>query len=112
MFGTIVVKPTAAKLTYDTEWFARMDPYAKCTIGGTVHQTQVAWNQSKNPVWQDTFNYRVNGEQSMHVAVYDKDTTTRDDYIGECTIPLQQVYSNRQQSGWYNLTRRGGRNAG
>ena len=109
--GTLIVRPTTAKLTYDTEWFARMDPYCKVTIGGTVQQTSVAVNQSKTPNWQDTLSFRVNGDQSMHVMIFDKDYVTRDDYIGELTVPLNEVYQKGRHTGWYNVMRKG-RSAG
>lgn len=109
--GNLTIRPVCAKLTYDTEWFARMDPYAKITIGSSVFKTRTAVNQGKNPNWQDTFNHRVNGESSMHVVLFDKDYVTRDDYIGEATIPLNEVYMKGTHSGWYNVQRKG-RSAG
>ena len=110
--GTLIVRPLSAKLTYNTEWFARMDPYAVCTIGGTINKTATSWNTGKNPSWQDTLNFRVNGDPLMHVAVYDKDNVTRDDYIGEGVVSLLQIYNTRNSNQWINLKRRNGKPAG
>ena len=107
MQGQLIVKPISAKLTYDTEWFGSMDCYAKLTVGGTVYKTQSAHDQGKNPNWQATFTYQVNGEPSMHIAVYDKDDGSNDDYVGECVVPLNDVYQRRNVSNWYNLMRQG-----
>ena len=109
--GTLIVRPLCAKLTYDTEWFARMDPYMKCTIGGTIQKTQTAWNQGKTPNWTDTLTFRVNGETTMQISLYDEDTVTKDDYIGEGNIPLGAIYQARNQNGWFPINRRG-RSAG
>ena len=110
--GTLIVRPLSAKLTYNTEWFARMDPYAVCTIGGTINKTATSWNTGKNPSWQDTLNFRVNGDPLMHVALYDKDNVTRDDYIGEGVVSLLQIYNTRNSNQWINLKRRNGKPAG
>ena len=106
-YGTLIVRPITARLTYDTEWFARMDPYCKVTVGGTVQQTGVAVNQSKTPSWQDTLTFRVNNDMSMNVLLFDKDYVTRDDYIAECNINLQEVYNKRVHNGWYPVNHKG-----
>ena len=31
--GQLTIKPTCAKLKYNSEWFGKMDPYAVLTIG-------------------------------------------------------------------------------
>ena len=105
--GQLIVKPICAKFTYDTEVFGKMDPYAKITIGGTIHKTSVAKDQGKNPNWQDTLNFRVNGESTMQVMCYDKDDFSKDDFIAECTVQLNEVYQRRNVSNWYNVTRKG-----
>ena len=105
--GQLVIKPVSGKLTYDTEWFGKMDCYAKITVGGNVYKTRPAHDQGKNPTWQETFTAMVNGESTMHIAVYDKDDFSKDDYVGECQVPLQQVYINRTVNNWYPLMRKG-----
>ena len=60
--GTLIVKPLSANLTYDTETFGRMDPYAKLTIAGNSQRTRTANDMGKTPVWQDTFTFNINGD--------------------------------------------------
>ena len=105
--GTLIVRPLCAKLTYDTEWFSKMDPYAKITIGATIQKTQSAHDQGKNPNWSDTLTYRVNGDQSMRVELWDYDNVTKDDFIAECSVPLQEVYMKRTANNWYPVNRKG-----
>ena len=40
MEGTLIIKPTCAKLKYDTEIFGKMDPYAILTIGTQTQKTR------------------------------------------------------------------------
>lgn len=109
--GTLIVKPLTAKLTYDTEWFGRMDPYVRITLGGTIQKSGVAKDQGKNPNWNDTLTFRANGEQQMKIELYDKDDISKDDFIAEAMIPLFNVYSQRTVNNWFPVTRKG-RSAG
>ena len=53
MQGQLTVKPTCAKLKYDTEWFGRMDPYVILTLGTQTFKTHAAKDASKTPTWTD-----------------------------------------------------------
>ena len=97
--GTLIVKPMSARLTYDTETFGKMDPYAKITVGQSTQTTRTANDMGKNPVWQDTMTFNVNGDQQMHIALWDKDFGSADDYICETSISLAEVYQRRN---WTN----------
>ena len=105
--GTLIVKPMAARLTYDTETFGSMDPYAKITIAGITQQTRTANDMGKNPVWQDTFTFNINNDQTMHVALWDKDNGSNDDYICETTINLNEVYQRRMFTNQFPVQRKG-----
>ncbi len=105
--GTLVIKPVSAQLTYSTEWLGKMDCYCVITVGGNVFRTMPAHDQGKHPNWQQVFNARVSGEQTMHVSISDYDNVTKDDYVGECTVPLQDVYQRRNVSNWYQVNRKG-----
>ena len=39
--------------------------------------------------------------------MFDKDKLSRDDFIGECTIPLAEVYQKRSLTNWYNIYNKG-----
>ena len=106
--GQLIIKPVSAQLTYDTEWFGSMDCFARITVGSNMFRTQVAHDQGKHPNWQDTFTAYVNGDQSMHVAIFDRDNVTDNDYVGECMVPLMDVYQRGNVSNWYPVQRRGG----
>ena len=104
--GTLIVKPLCAKLTIDTEWFGKMDPYAKCTVGGTIQKTHSANDQGKTPSWSDTLSFMTNNEVSMRVEIWDKDVG-KDDFIGQCDVPLADVYAKNRANNLYTLMRKG-----
>ena len=105
--GNLTVKPVCAKLTYSTETFGKMDPYCVITCGSQKQKTRTCNNADKNPSWTDQFNFQIVGQQMIHVALYDKDTFTKDDFICEGNIPLMDVVSSGKVSQWFPLTRKG-----
>lgn len=98
--GTLIVKPEMGKFLKDLDLIGKMDPYCEISIGGQVYKTQVALNQGMNPVWSDSFSFKLNGEQFMNIRCLDQDVG-RDDLIGETQIPLNDIISKRVYSGWY-----------
>lgn len=111
--GRLLIKPITAKLTYDTETFGKMDPYCKINLGGQQRQSTVAQDQGKNPNWQDTLDFTLNGESSFTIQVWDKDTTSKDDLIGEASVPINNdILTKKSHSGWFNLARKGGKSSG
>lgn len=92
--GILIVKPVCAKLTYDTEVFGKMDPYAILTIGSQSFQTHTANDAGKNPTWTDSLSFKLTGnETSIYIKIYDRDVGSMDDFICEGTVSLMQVYS-------------------
>ncbi len=104
MFGILTVKPTCAKLTYDTEVFGRMDPYVKVHVGSQSYKTKSANDMGKNPSWSDNFTFKINGERSMTFQIYDKDYG-KDDYIGEGEIDFSVFARGRTISEWFPIYR-------
>jgi C2 domain len=105
--GQLIIKPVSANLTYDTEFFGKMDPYAKITLGANCFKTSVALDQGKNPNWQDSFTARVKGEQSMMIELWDKDDIGNDEFIAEAQVNIAEVYQRRNVSNWYPVHRKG-----
>lgn len=47
------------------------------------------------------------GDQQMHVALWDKDVGSKDDYICEGNINLNQVFTKKNFSNWFPVNRKG-----
>lgn len=98
--GTLTVRPQGAELLHNRDLFHKMDPYAICEIGGQKNQTSVAKRQGKTPKWNDSLTFRVMGDQTLKLSLYDKDTF-KDTFIGDCLIPLAAAYQAHPHSEWY-----------
>ena len=105
--GALVVKAQTANLTNDSDSWGKMDPYVKITLGASTQTTKPAKDMGKTPNWSDILNFRVAGEQSIYVAVFDKDKFSKDEFLGETTIQLGQIFQRKFHSETYNLSRNG-----
>ena len=93
MLGSLIVKPISAKLTYDTQYFGKMDCYCKLTVGGESFKTKSAHDQGKTPNWQESFSFNINqGESLLEVQIFDKDHASSDDYVGTAHIDLRDIF--------------------
>ena len=84
-----------------------MDPYCVVTCGTQKNKTRTANNADKSPTWTDTLTFQICGEQMIHVALYDKDTFSKDDYICEGNISLMDVTQTGKASQSFPLNRKG-----
>ena len=98
--GSLIVRPVSAKLTYSTEYFGSMDPYCKVTIGQSMQKTRTANNMGKKPSWTDTLSFNIRGDTQMHIALFDKDVMSKDDYICETSIDLNQIFAKKTSADW------------
>mmetsp|Transcript_3493 Transcript_3493/g.3242 ORF Transcript_3493/g.3242 Transcript_3493/m.3242 type:complete len:237 (+) Transcript_3493:19-729(+) len=105
--GALIIRPICAKLTHDTETFGRMDPYCVITIGRQRHRTVVAKSAGKFPNWEDQLSYMKTNEDTIKIEVWDKDTASADDLIGETTLAISTVISKPNYEEWVPLTYKG-----
>ncbi len=100
--GILTIRPQGAELLHNRDLFHKMDPYCICTIGNQHQQTSVAKRQGKTPKWNEALTFNMNGEQSINLTIYDKDTF-KDSFIAECLIPVAAVYQHNSHSQWYSI---------
>ena len=105
--GTLLVKPQSAQLLEDLDTIGKMDPYTQVTIGGTTLKTAPANGMGKLPSWKDVLTFKIAAENSILVTLWDHDSANSNDFIGECTIQLQDVVSRGNFSNWYELNKNG-----
>lgn len=89
MQGDLTLTVQKALLTHDTD-FSSPDPYVKVLVGANVQCTQPS--SGKTPVWtnKNVFQFRLQGENLIQVLVYDKDTFSSDDPMGDGAISVSQ----------------------
>ena len=112
-FGTghLSVMPLCAKLAHEGEQATFIEPYVKCIIGNLSYTTRPYSGPycSKNPTWNETLNFRVQGEGFATIIVYDKRSDNEfgdsQNYIGETHLQLHEVYTKGIFSNWYALTK-------
>merc|ERR1712099_99490 len=75
------------------------DPYVICSQKGKELFTTETVTDSANPEWNHKFSGNIDSSKGDLVfTVYDKDTFTADDFIGQCTVPVRTTKKN------YSLT--------
>jgi len=109
--GSLMIRPLSAKLTKDTEFFGKMDPYCKFILGSSVLKSQVSKDGGKNPNWSDQISMRRNLEDIIVVEVWDS-ALGKDEFIGSGEIAFNSLLQNKNHfSNWVEL-RREGKNTG
>ena len=94
MPGTLLVKPQYARLTHDTETFARMDPFCTIKIGNKSQSTAVCENGGKNPNWgSSSLSFPITSEDVVNIEIWDKDLASNNDLIGQGSLSLSSITS-------------------
>jgi hypothetical protein len=105
--GTLIVRPICARLTRDTDFFTKMDPYCVVTFGTQRQKTRVASGAGKNPSWSEQFVFKRTFEDTLQISVYDYDSTSKDDIVGEGAVSVQKVTATPNWEDWVELQHRG-----
>ncbi|CAL2260106.1 unnamed protein product [Prunus armeniaca] len=91
--GTLEVNLVNAKGLKNTEVFGKMDPYVVITCKKQQKKSTVATAMGSNPEWNESFVFGVSDDvNELHVMIMDKDTGSKDDFVGELTIPLKTLF--------------------
>ncbi len=94
MPGTLIVKPQNARLTHDTEFIIRMDPYCVIKIGSQTQSTAVCESGGKNPNWGIiSLSFHLTSEDVVDVVVWDKDLISKNDLVAQGSLSLQSIIS-------------------
>lgn len=102
--GKLIVKIIEAKLNRDIEWFGQMNPYCIIKCGNDTQQIEPDINAGKMPCWNQTVNIFRHDEITICVEVWDYKQILSDEYIAECTIPIDKALKTGCSTEWYDLT--------
>ncbi|XP_044492378.1 elicitor-responsive protein 3-like [Mangifera indica] len=91
--GKLEVLLVSSKGLEDSDFLCNMDPYVIVTCRTQEQSSSVASGQGSEPEWNETFVFSVTGDVAeINLKIIDKDTFSRDDFIGEATIPLEPLF--------------------
>ena len=80
-----------------------MDPFVKIKYMGQKFKTKTHNSGGKNPIWNETFDFRPSGmDTDIELIVMDEDVTT-DDFIGSCVIKIGNLVQNNGVKEWFTL---------
>ncbi|KAH7537192.1 16 kDa phloem protein 1 [Ziziphus jujuba] len=104
--GILEVELIDAKGLGGTDIIGDIDPYVLIQYKGQEHKSTVA--KGDNPVWNEKFlfnaQYPVTGDgYKIILKVWDKDTLSSDDYIGQATIYIKDLLAQGVESGTAQL---------
>ncbi|KAL1360311.1 hypothetical protein HN51_005675 [Arachis hypogaea] len=92
--GTLEVILVSAKGLKDADFLKKMDPYVILTYRAQENRSSVARGGGSNPRWNESFLFTVSDNVAeLNLRIMDKDTFTRDDFLGEARIPLEPVFA-------------------
>jgi Ca2+-dependent lipid-binding protein len=92
--GTLTVLVKSCAGLDDADFAGTTDPYAYVTIDGCEPQQTEKQEGTINPEWNQelTFEGIENPlSKTLNIKIYDDDTWSRDDKIGECTVDLAEL---------------------
>ncbi|KAL8139174.1 hypothetical protein V2J09_005175 [Rumex salicifolius] len=91
--GKLQVLLVSAKGLDGADFLSNVDPYAVITCRSQEQKSNVASGGGSNPEWNETFVFTISGSVSeLVIKLFDKDTFTADDFLGETKIPLEPVF--------------------
>lgn len=102
-----VIKVVRAEISREKNLIAEMDPYCIIKTHSGEVKTSVAKGMGKNPTWNDSFNINFNGDNTVYIGIWDRETLTPDDIIGETTINLMGNLNNGPYATWHPLFYKG-----
>ncbi|CAN6554867.1 unnamed protein product [Malus baccata var. baccata] len=97
----------------DTEWISRQDPYVCLEYAHNKHRTRTCTDGGKNPTFQEKFVFPlIEGLRELNVLVWNSNTVTLDDFIGEGKVQLQKVLTQGYDDSTWQLQTKHGRYGG
>ncbi|XP_074556733.1 elicitor-responsive protein 3-like [Curcuma longa] len=91
--GTLHVLLVSAKGLHDTDFFGKMDPYAILICRNQEQKSSTASGAGSEPEWNETFSFTISDSvTNLTIKLFDKDTFSSDDFVGEAKIALDPVF--------------------
>ncbi|RZC77339.1 hypothetical protein C5167_001476 [Papaver somniferum] len=106
--GTLKVLLVDACILKDTDLIGKMDPYVVIKFGDQKRKSTVCKKQGKTPVWNEKLKFNVeyagyirdeHPKHKLKFKIMDKDRFSKDDFIGELTIYVDDLLAQGMVNG-------------
>uniref|UniRef100_A0A0E0E451 C2 domain-containing protein n=1 Tax=Oryza meridionalis TaxID=40149 RepID=A0A0E0E451_9ORYZ len=86
------VRVTGCRKLRDTEFFTRQDPYVCIDYATNKFRTRTCTDGGRNPTFDEKFHIPlIEGLRELTVTVWNSNTLTHDDFIGNGRVQLHKV---------------------
>lgn len=68
-----------------------MDPYVEFLCNGVKQKTKTHFTGGKSPSWKDTITFDCSKDDFVSMTVWDEDTLSANDFIGEGQVPVAKI---------------------
>jgi hypothetical protein len=105
--GKLSLKVIQARLTRDTEFFGKMNPYCVVKLGDFKTQTNTHKSGGKFPSWSNEFMLSVETDDSLIAEVWNTGLLN-DDLVGTATVDLRLAFRDANEvADWYEIIFKG-----
>lgn len=103
MIGKLRLVAKEAKLTHDTEFGGKMDPFCVMKINNIEKKTKVLDDAGKVPKWEESFEFQAKIGDILSFIVYDEDKIGND-LVGQGSFSITELYLNNKTLSWLPIT--------
>jgi Ca2+-dependent lipid-binding protein len=89
--ASIDISPFEADIVRDVSSIGKMDPYCKVYIGSVMKTMMPHTDGSRHPRWNESVHFGLQGEESIKIEVWDRNSVTSDELIGTANYTISQV---------------------
>lgn len=102
----VIVKISKAELTRDVD-VDKMDVYYLLNQGARTYQGKISPVLGKKPVWDESFDLKIEGDGTARLIFKDFDSWSSDDLIGETVLDLNQLAKTGNNNSWIDIYHEG-----
>ncbi|XP_073042107.1 16 kDa phloem protein 1-like [Primulina eburnea] len=104
--GIMDVTLVGARGLKNADFLGKIDPYVLIQYKNQEHKSRKASGQGSAPLWNEKFRFKVEfpnkgkiEQQKLVLKIMDRDTFTRDDFLGQTTIYLKELFETGMEEG-------------
>ena len=107
--GVLKLEVIEAKHLPQTDFggFLQIDPYCVISFGSITMKTKKG--SGSNPTWNETFEFpiAIPERQTVEIAIYDSDSLSEDEFLGQVLIDVEAAQKGKIQDFWMDLENNG-----